>query len=108
MHEAQEAAAAARRGAARRRRMPHTARAVAVGLREVALRGALGCDHAALSALLKLRQVLPQRVARRLGEMDGAFVHTPRPDEPQITPGMPLELAGACRRGERARLSYRD
>ncbi|MFI0978162.1 helix-turn-helix transcriptional regulator [Streptomyces sp. NPDC021093] len=82
--------------------------AVAVGLREAALSGTLGGDQAALSALLKLRQVLPRRIADRLGEMDAAFVHTPRPDEPQITPGMLLELAAACRRGERARLSYRD
>ncbi|QIY58574.1 YafY family transcriptional regulator [Streptomyces sp. RPA4-5] len=82
--------------------------AVAVGLREAALSGALGGDQAALSALLKLRQVLPQRIADRLSEMDAAFVHTPRSDQPQITPGMLLELAAACRRGERARLSYRD
>ncbi|MET8412542.1 YafY family protein [Streptomyces sp. NPDC005195] len=82
--------------------------AVAVGLREAALSGVLGSDQAALSALLKLRQVLPPRIAGRLGEMDEAFVHTPRPDEPQIAPGMLLELATACRRGERTRLSYRD
>ncbi|MGW5198023.1 helix-turn-helix transcriptional regulator [Streptomyces spiralis] len=82
--------------------------AVAVGLREAALSGALGGDQAALSALLKLRQVLPRRIADRLGEMDAAFVHTPRAGEPQITPNMLLELAAACRRGERARLSYRD
>ncbi|MCX4553295.1 YafY family transcriptional regulator [Streptomyces sp. NBC_01267] len=82
--------------------------AVAVGLREAALSGVLGGDQAALSALLKLRQVLPPRIADRLGEMDAAFVHTPRPDEPQVAPGMLLELATACRRSERASLSYRD
>ncbi|MGW1364818.1 helix-turn-helix transcriptional regulator [Streptomyces chartreusis] len=82
--------------------------AVAVGLREAALSGVLGGDQAALSALLKLRQVLPPRIADRLGEMDAAFVHTPRPDEPQIASGMLLELATACRRGERTHLSYRD
>ncbi|MFF0156922.1 helix-turn-helix transcriptional regulator [Streptomyces sp. NPDC005263] len=82
--------------------------AVAIGLREAALSGALGGDQAALSALLKLRQVLPQRIAHRLGEMDASFVHTPRADKPQITPGLLLELAAACRQGERARLSYRD
>ncbi len=81
---------------------------MAVGLREAALSGVLGGDQAALSALLKLRQVLPPRIADRLGEMDAAFVHTPRPDEPQIAPGMLLELATACRRGERTHLSYRD
>ncbi|MGV9288773.1 helix-turn-helix transcriptional regulator [Streptomyces sp. NPDC003719] len=82
--------------------------AVAVGLREAALSGALGGDQAALSALLKLRQVLPRRVADRLGDMDAAFVHTPRAGGPQVPPGMLLELAAACRRAERARLSYRD
>ncbi|MGW3010138.1 helix-turn-helix transcriptional regulator [Streptomyces sp. NPDC001219] len=82
--------------------------AVAVGLREAALSGALGGDQAALSALLKLRQVLPRRIADRLGEMDDTFVHTPRHGGPQISAGMLLELAAACRRGERARLSYRD
>ncbi|MFE6286086.1 helix-turn-helix transcriptional regulator [Streptomyces sp. NPDC057877] len=82
--------------------------AVAVGLREAALSGVLGGDQAALSALLKLRQVLPRRIADRLSEMDAAFVHTTRLDEPQIVSGMLLELAGACIRGERSRLSYRD
>ncbi|WP_030905280.1 helix-turn-helix transcriptional regulator [Streptomyces sp. NRRL F-5126] len=82
--------------------------AVSVALREAALSGVLGGDQAALSALLKLRQVLPRGIADRLGEMDAAFVHTTRLDEPQIAPGTLLELAGACRRGERCRLSYRD
>ncbi|WP_308401298.1 YafY family protein [Streptomyces sp. AC512_CC834] len=81
--------------------------AVAVGLREAALSGALGGDQAALSALLKLRQVLPRRVAERLGDMDAAFVQTPRAGQPQVAPGMLLELAAACRRGERARMAYR-
>jgi predicted DNA-binding transcriptional regulator YafY len=82
--------------------------AVAVALREAALSGVLGNDQAAVSALLKLRQVLPPRIADRLGEMDATFVHTPRPEGRQISPGVLLELAAACRRGERTRLSYRD
>lgn len=82
--------------------------AVAVGLREAALSDALGGDQAALSALLKLRQVLPRRIADRLGELDDAFVRLPGADGPQIRPGLLLELATACRRGERARLSYTD
>ncbi|MFE4413734.1 helix-turn-helix transcriptional regulator [Streptomyces sp. NPDC056821] len=82
--------------------------AVAVGLREAALSDALGGDQAALSALLKLRQVLPQRIAERLGELDDAFVSLPGADGPQIRAGLLLELAVACRRGERARLSYVD
>ncbi|GIH94167.1 helix-turn-helix transcriptional regulator [Planobispora siamensis] len=82
--------------------------AVAVALREAALSGVLGGDQAVLSALLKLRAVLPPRIADRLGEMDATVVHTPRSEGPQISSGMLLELAAACRRGERARLSYRD
>ncbi|MET8804872.1 YafY family protein [Streptomyces sp. NPDC004546] len=82
--------------------------AVAVGLREAALSDALGDDQAALSALLKLRQVLPRHIADRLGELDDAFVRLPGADGPQIRSGLLLELAVACRRGERARLSYTD
>jgi predicted DNA-binding transcriptional regulator YafY len=82
--------------------------AVALGLREAARSGALGGDQAALSALLKLRQVLPRRIAERLGEWDDAFVRLPGSGEPELRPGMLLELAAACRRGERARLAYCD
>ncbi|OJF11097.1 helix-turn-helix transcriptional regulator [Couchioplanes caeruleus] len=82
--------------------------AVAVALREAALSGVLGSDQAALSALLKLRQVLPPRIAERLGEMDATFVHTPRPERRQVSPGVLRELAAVCRRGERTRLSYQD
>ncbi|MFD7550699.1 helix-turn-helix transcriptional regulator [Streptomyces sp. NPDC059816] len=82
--------------------------AVAVALREAALSGVLGGDRAAVSALLKLRQVLPPRIADRLGEMDATFVHTPRAEGPRISPGLLRELAASCRRGERTRLSYRD
>ncbi|GII20013.1 helix-turn-helix transcriptional regulator [Planomonospora parontospora] len=82
--------------------------AVAVALREAALSGVLGGDQAALSALLKLRAVLPPRIADRLSEMDATFVHTPRPEGRRISSGMLLELASVCRRGERTRLSYRD
>ncbi|MGW1284129.1 helix-turn-helix transcriptional regulator [Streptomyces sp. NPDC002586] len=80
--------------------------AVAVGLGEAALGG----DQAALSAMLKLRQVLPRRIADRLGELDDAFVRLPAAgaEKPQISPGLLLELATACRRGERGRLSYTD
>ncbi|MEU9479256.1 YafY family protein [Streptomyces sp. NPDC048191] len=82
--------------------------AVAVGLREAALSDALGGDQAALSALLKLRQVLPRHIADRLGELDDAFVRLPGTDGPKMRPGLLLELAVACRGGERARLSYTD
>ncbi|HZZ50233.1 MAG TPA: WYL domain-containing protein [Pseudonocardia sp.] len=82
--------------------------AVAVALREGALSGVLGDDQAALSALLKLRRLLPPRVADRLAALDAAIEHTPRADEAVVSPDVLLELASACRRGERLRLSYRD
>ncbi|WP_018654442.1 helix-turn-helix transcriptional regulator [Actinomadura flavalba] len=82
--------------------------AVAVALREAALSGVLGGDRAALSALSKLRALLPARVAGRLAGMDAVFVHTPRRGSRPIAPGTLPDLAAACRRGERVRLAYRD
>ncbi|XVQ87731.1 helix-turn-helix transcriptional regulator [Microbispora siamensis] len=79
--------------------------AVAVGLRTAAFSGVSGSDQAALSALLKLRQVLPARIADRLGELDAAFTHTTRPDDSQISPALLLDLVTACRQGERTRLT---
>ncbi|WP_017591542.1 helix-turn-helix transcriptional regulator [Nocardiopsis potens] len=82
--------------------------AIAVALREAALGGDLGGDQAALSALLKLGRLLPAAVARRLGEMDAALAYAPGSEEGRLAAGMLLELASACRGGERCRLSYRD
>jgi predicted DNA-binding transcriptional regulator YafY len=82
--------------------------AVAVALREAALSGVLGGDQAALSALLKLRRLLPSRLADRLTGLDAAVEHTPRTGERVVSSSVLLELASACRRGERLRLSYRD
>ncbi|HET6478428.1 MAG TPA: YafY family protein [Actinoplanes sp.] len=82
--------------------------AVTIALREAALSGVLGGDQAAVSALLKLRQILPVRLADRLREWDASVVHTARSEAGQVAPAILLEVAGACRRGERLRLSYRD
>src|SRR6185503_19560968 len=82
--------------------------AVAVGLRTAARSGVAGSDQAALSALLKLRQVLPARIADRLGELDAAVTHTTPPDDRQISPALLLDLATVCRRGERIQLTYGD
>ncbi|WP_416484687.1 helix-turn-helix transcriptional regulator [Streptomyces sp. CL12] len=82
--------------------------AVAVGLGEAALNHSLGSDQAALSALLKLRTVLPRRIADRLGELDDALVLLPGARGSGVSPAVLLELAAVCRRAERARLSYTD
>ncbi|CAM5721892.1 hypothetical protein STENM223S_01994 [Streptomyces tendae] len=82
--------------------------AVAVGLREAALSGALGGDQSALSALLKLRQVLPKRLGDRLGDMDAAFVQTPRAGEPQVAAGTLLEPAAGAGGASGPGMAYRD
>ncbi|MGA5098697.1 helix-turn-helix transcriptional regulator [Streptomyces lavendulocolor] len=82
--------------------------AVAVALRETALSGVLGTGQAALSALLKLRQSLPTRLADQLEALGGTLEHTPRSGESQIDTPLLLELARACHSALRATLSYRD
>ncbi|CAM3022591.1 YafY family protein [Prescottella defluvii] len=82
--------------------------AVAIALREAAGTGVLGGDQAVLSALFKLRRVLPAGVADRLSAMDTVIVHSAPADGPQIDPDVLLRLATACRRFERLVLSYRN
>ncbi|MGW5868656.1 helix-turn-helix transcriptional regulator [Streptomyces sp. NPDC055239] len=82
--------------------------AVAVALREAAHGAALGADPAALSALLKLRQILPARMAKRLASLDAIVEHTPRCETPQVSADVLLLLASVCRASERTTLTYRD
>ncbi|MFG2534612.1 helix-turn-helix transcriptional regulator [Streptomyces sp. NPDC048511] len=82
--------------------------AVAVALREAAHGAALGADPAALSALLKLRQILPARMARRLSGLDATVEHTPRCETPRASADVLLLLASVCRASERTTLTYRD
>ncbi|BCY08883.1 YafY family protein [Actinoplanes sp. L3-i22] len=82
--------------------------AVAVALREVALSGMLGSEQPALSALSKLQQVLPRRIADRIAAVDVTVAHAPRRVMPQIALEILLDLVTACRRGERATMAYRD
>ncbi|MET7648532.1 WYL domain-containing protein [Streptomyces sp. NPDC005426] len=82
--------------------------AVAVALREAAHGAALGADPAALSALLKLRQILPTRMARRLEGLDATVEHTPRCETPRASADVLLLLASVCRASERTTLTYRD
>ncbi|MCF7549482.1 YafY family protein [Pseudonocardia sp. WMMC193] len=82
--------------------------AVAVALREAAQTRVLGDDQAALSALLKLRRMLPARMATLLGAMDETVEQTARGGGQPLSAGLLAELANACRRSERVRLTYRD
>lgn len=82
--------------------------AVAVALREAALTRVPGDGQAALSALLKLRRLLPRRMAALLEAMDGTVEHTSRAGAQPLSTRLLAELANACRRGERLRMTYRD
>lgn len=86
--------------------------AVSVALAELARDspGALG--EAGLSALAKLRQVLPASLRARVEALDEVVVGMPRlPGRGDVKPGGIadlLELAGACRRRQRVGFSYVD
>lgn len=82
--------------------------AVVVALREAAHTRVLGDDQAALSALLKLRRMLPSRMASLLGALDGTVEHTVRGGGQPLSAGLLAELATACRHGERLHMSYRN
>jgi predicted DNA-binding transcriptional regulator YafY len=82
--------------------------AVAVALRETALRGVLGSDQAALSALFKLQRILPRRVAGRLSAFAGAVVHTDQGPGDPVSSEVLLALADACRNRHRLHLVYCD
>ena len=82
--------------------------AVAVALRETALRGVLGSDQAALSALFKLQRILPRRVADRLGAFADSVVHTPQGPGDPVSSEVLLELADACRHRHRLKMAYSD
>jgi len=82
--------------------------AVAVALQETALRGVLGSDQAALSALFKLQRILPRRVADRLSAFADSVVHTPQGPGDPVSTEVLLELADACRHRHRLQMLYCD
>jgi predicted DNA-binding transcriptional regulator YafY len=82
--------------------------AVAVALRETALRGVLGSDQAALSALFKLQRILPRRVADRLSAFADSVVHTAQGPGDPVSSEVLLQLADACRHRHRLHLVYCD
>jgi predicted DNA-binding transcriptional regulator YafY len=80
--------------------------AIAVGLRAAAGTAIEGIEETAVRALVKLEQVLPGRLRRRvgaLGHATTAFVHR---DGPTVDPEVLTVLAGACRDRERVRFAY--
>jgi predicted DNA-binding transcriptional regulator YafY len=81
--------------------------AIAVGLRTAARASVAGIEETALRALLKLEQVLPKNLRRRVAAL-GAATIAPSVSGPTVEPQDLTVIAGACRDGECLRFSYRS
>jgi predicted DNA-binding transcriptional regulator YafY len=80
--------------------------AIAVGLRTAARASVTGIEEAAVRALVKLEQVLPARMRRRVRALGSATTTLPV-GGPTVDPQHLTVIAAACRDSERLRFSYR-
>jgi predicted DNA-binding transcriptional regulator YafY len=81
--------------------------AIAVGLRTAARASVTGIEESAVRALVKLEQVLPSHLRRRVQALGAATATLPARG-PMVDPGCLTVLAAACRDHERVRFAYRD
>ena len=81
------------------------ATAIAVGLRTAAGASVAGIEEAAVRALVKLEQILPARVRRRVTAL-GAATQTLPPGGPTVDPEHLTVIASACRDLECVRFGY--
>ncbi len=79
--------------------------AIAVGLRTAARASVTGIEETAIRALVKLEQVLPAHLRRRVAALGSATV-APPPDGPTVDPQELTTIAAACRDGECLRFDY--
>jgi predicted DNA-binding transcriptional regulator YafY len=79
--------------------------AVAVGLRTGASGTVAGIEESSLRALLKLEQVLPSRLRRRVTALH-SFILPLTDKGPTVHAGMLSTIAGACRDHHRLRFNY--
>jgi predicted DNA-binding transcriptional regulator YafY len=83
--------------------------AIAVGLRTAAGASVTGIEETSVRALVKLEQVLPPRLRRRVNALGAATATLTRPAAgPRVDPEMLTTVAGACRDRERLRFAYRN
>ncbi len=80
--------------------------AIAVGLRTATRASVTGIEETAVRALLKLEQVLPSHLRRRVAALGSATVALPIAG-PTVDPQHLTVLAGACRDLELVRFGYR-
>ncbi len=81
--------------------------AIAVGLRTAARASVAGIEETAVRALVKLEQVLPAHLRRRVSALGAATVTLPTAG-PDRRPQQLTVIATACRDCERLRFAYRS
>jgi predicted DNA-binding transcriptional regulator YafY len=81
--------------------------AIAVGLRTAARSSVTGIEEAAVRALVKLEQVLPAALRRRVTALGSALSTLPV-GGPTVDPQVLTVIAGACRDSECLRFGYRS
>ncbi len=82
--------------------------AIAVGLRTAAGASVAGIEETSVRALVKLEQVLPPRLRRRVNALGSATATLSRPASgAQVDSEALTAIAGACRDKERLRFGYR-
>jgi predicted DNA-binding transcriptional regulator YafY len=82
--------------------------AIAVGLRTAAGASVAGIEETSVRALVKLEQVLPAHLRRRVRALQASTMTlAPGGDGPQVDPQHLTVIAAACRDHERLRFAYR-
>lgn len=81
--------------------------AIAVGLRTAARASVTGIEETAVRALVKLEQVLPAHLRRRVRALGSAMIAPPL-GGPTVEPQDLTVIAAACRDGECLRFAYRS
>jgi predicted DNA-binding transcriptional regulator YafY len=81
--------------------------AIAVGLRTAARASVTGIEETAVKALVKLEQVLPSHLRRRVAALSSATI-VPAVDGPTVDPQHLTVIAAACRDAECIRFGYRS
>jgi predicted DNA-binding transcriptional regulator YafY len=83
--------------------------AIAVGLRTAARASIAGIEETSVRALVKLEQVLPAHLRRRVRALqDATSTLASPPGGPSVDPQCLTVLAAACRDHERVRFAYRS
>ncbi len=81
--------------------------AIAVGLRTAARASVTGIEETSVRALVKLEQILPAHLRRRVSALGSAMVAPPA-GGPTVDPEHLTVIAAACRDAERIRFAYRS